>query len=182
MPTMQKTAYTLLIVFFGSLILREGAFLFVPLIWGVFFAFALFPISNWLEKRSLPKGLAIALSIVLVSVIGFGVIYLLLHQVVGLIKEIPQISQNLEFKITKYRDELSVLIGTEFFKHKETPEIWSVLSPENLNSTLFETGKSLVLIGIIPLYTFLLMYYKDFFIEFIKKYYCRPRSERAEII
>jgi predicted PurR-regulated permease PerM len=170
MPTMQKTAYTLLIVFFGSLILREGAFLFVPLIWGVFFAFALFPISNWLEKRSLPKGLAIALSIALVSVIAFGVIYLLLHQVVGLIKEIPEISQNLEFKITKYRDELSVLIGSEFLKDKETPEIWSILSPENLNSTLFETGKSLVLIGIIPLYTFLLMYYKDFFIEFLKKY------------
>jgi predicted PurR-regulated permease PerM len=170
MPTIQKTAYILLIVLLGSVILREGAFLFVPLVWGVFFAFALYPIATWLEDKRFPKGLAIVLSIVLISAIAFGIIFLLLHQIVGLIKEIPEISQNLEFKFIKYRDELSVLMGNEFLKEKEVPEIWSVLSPENLNSTLFETGKSLILIGIIPLYTFLLMYYKDFFIEFLKKY------------
>ena len=32
-----------------------------------------------------------------------------------------------------------------------------------------QTGKTLALIGIIPIYIFLLLYYKDFFREFLKK-------------
>ena len=47
-----------------------------------------------------------------------------------------------------------------------------------LNDTLFSTGKSLTLIGIIPLYVFLLLYYKDFFVEFLLK----ASSRRNEAI
>jgi predicted PurR-regulated permease PerM len=44
------------------------------------------------------------------------------------------------------------------------------MQSDNLNQTLFDTGKSLTLAGIIPLYSFLLLYYKDFFIEFLIRF------------
>ncbi|MDX5478350.1 MAG: AI-2E family transporter, partial [Cyclobacteriaceae bacterium] len=47
--------------------MKVGATILVPLVWGAFFAFALFPISNWLEERRLPRGLAIAITLILVS-------------------------------------------------------------------------------------------------------------------
>ena len=49
-------------------------------------------------------------------------------------------------------------------------DLWAYFRSENLNETLFSTGKSLTLIGIIPLYTFLLLYYKDFFAEFLIRF------------
>lgn len=170
MIALQKTSYILLIIFFGAIILKEGSFLFVPLVWGVFFTFALYPISSWLERKRMPRGLAIGLSIFFVAMIGFGIIYLLLNQVVGLITDIPEISNNLENKLTKYLDEITFLVGDQFLIEDHKPELWSFLNPQNLNATLFETGKSIILIGIIPLYTFLLMYYKDFFIQFLNRY------------
>lgn len=177
MLPIQRTAYTLVIICFGAIILKEGSFLFVPLVWGVFFAFALYPISSWLEKRRLPRGLAIGLSIFFIFLISVGIIYILLNQVVGLITEIPEISQNLENKLSRYLDEITLLFGEGIINKNHELEIWSFLNPQNLNNTLFQTAKSLILIGIIPLYTFLLMFYKDFFVQFLSRYSARNNDQ-----
>jgi predicted PurR-regulated permease PerM len=60
------------------------------------------------------------------------------------------------------------LIGSEVIV-LESLVIPNFFSAENFNSTILQTGKSLTLAAIIPLYTFLLIYYKDFFTAFIIK-------------
>jgi predicted PurR-regulated permease PerM len=170
MSTLQKSAYFLAILVFGSLVLKEGSFILVPLVWGVFFAFALYPISRWFEHKRIPRGMAIVLSILLVTIFAFSVLYLLLNQMVGLIREIPEIGQNLETKLLKYSDEFSVILGEEWVDPNTKSDVWSIFTPENFQSTLFETGKSLALAGTIPLYCFLFIYYKDFFTEFLFRY------------
>lgn len=177
MPPIQRTAYILIIIIFGAIILKEGSFLFVPLVWGVFFAFALYPISSWLEKRRMPRGFSIGLSILFVFLIAFGIIYLLLNQVVGLITDIPEISENLENKLSKYFEEIALLMGDQILSEEHKPELWSFLNPQNLNTKLFQTVKSIILFGIIPLFTFLLMYYKDFFVQFLNRYSSRNNDQ-----
>ena len=167
MNRLQPVANFLIVLVLGAVVLKEGAFILVPLVWGIFFAFALYPISSWLEKRRIPRGLAISLSILMVSLVAVGILYLLLNQMIGLIKEVPEIGENLENKLSRYLEELSSLMGNDLVDPESGWDIYSLLPSGNLNSTLFATGKSLVLVGIIPLYTFLLMYYKDFFVEFL---------------
>lgn len=170
MKSFQNTAYFLVILVFGALVLKEGAFILVPLIWGVFFAFALYPLTDWFERKRFPRGLAIFTSILLVSIIGFGIFYVLLNQMVGLIREVPEIGENVKGKLNRYYDELSLILGEGFLDPDHKTDLWSYFRSENLNETLFSTGKSLTLIGIIPLYTFLLLYYKDFFAEFLIRF------------
>jgi predicted PurR-regulated permease PerM len=170
MKPIQKTAYFLVILVFGAVVLKEGSFILVPLIWAVFFAFALYPMTYWFEKKRFPRGLAIFSSILLVSIIAFGIFYILLNQMVGLIREIPEIGENFKGKLNRYYDELSLILGEGFFDPEHKTDLWSYFKSDNLNQTLFSTGKSLTLIGIIPLYTFLLLYYKDFFTEFLVKF------------
>lgn len=166
MSRLQRIAYFLIILVLGAIILKEGDFILVPLVWGIFFAFALYPISSWFERRRVPRALSIFLSILMVSLVAFGVLYLLLNQMVGLIKDVPEIGANLESKLSRYIEEVGTLVGEELAIGKNT-DIFSFFSGDSLNETLFATGKSLALTGIIPLYTFLLLYYKDFFIEFL---------------
>jgi predicted PurR-regulated permease PerM len=170
MKSLQNTAYFLVILVFGAIVMKEGSFILVPLIWGVFFAFALYPMTNWFEQKRFPRGLAIFTSILIVTVVGFGIFYLLLNQMVGLIREVPEIGTNLKVKLDRYYDELSLVLGNEFLDPDHKTDLWSFFKSENLNDTLFSTGKSLTLIGIIPLYTFLLLYYKDFFAEFLIRF------------
>jgi predicted PurR-regulated permease PerM len=175
MNRLQNTANFLIIVVLGCIILMEGSFILVPLVWGVFFAVTLNPVSSWLERKRIPRGIAIFFSILLFSLIAFGVFYLLINQMVGLIKEIPQIGANLEEKLERYMEEISLFIGRDLV---DSEQPFSMISGENLNQTLFATGKSLTLAGIVPLFTFLLMYYKDFFTEFLVRF----SSENKEVI
>lgn len=174
---LQNMAMGLVVLVLGTLVLREGDFLFVPLVWGVFFAFTLHPVANWLELKRIPRGVAIVLSILLVTVLVFGVFYLLLGQMIGLVRDIPEIGQNLKVKLGTYLEELNKLTGSSVISQEKPTEIWSYLSPTNLNETIFATGKSLTLGGIIPLYVFLLMYYKDFFAEFLVRVTKGPSEE-----
>ncbi len=166
----QRLAYFLVSIVFGVVILKEGAFLLVPLVWGVFFAFALNPISNWFELKRIPRGGAIAISILLVSMTAIGILYLLVNQMIGLLEEVPQIQDTLNSKLSSSIRELNEFIGSEVIV-LESLGIPNLFTAQNFNSTILQTGKSLTLAAIIPLYTFLLIYYKDFFAAFIIKLY-----------
>lgn len=175
-PT-SSTANFLLILVLGSIVLREGSFIWIPLVWGIFFAFALYPISLWFEKRHVPRGLAIFLAIALVSLFFLSLFYLLLHQMIGLLQDIPEIQSNLEGKFDRYYGDLALIFGDNFLGIQKDSSLLSFFQSGNLNQTLFSTGKSLTLMGIIPLYIFLLMYYKDFFGEFLLRYSRRNNDQ-----
>jgi predicted PurR-regulated permease PerM len=176
MKSVQQIAYFLLVLVLGALVAKEGAFILVPLVWGIFFAFALYPISSWFERQRFPRGLAIFVSLLLVSLVAIGIFYLLLTQIFGLIREIPEINANIEGKMARYAEEVQLLFGEDWIGARQPLDLASFFTTENLNQTLFATGKSLTLFGIIPLYTFLLLYYKDFFTEFLVRYSTKDKE------
>ena len=52
MKSVQQAAYLLLVLVLGAIVAKEGSFIFVPLVWGIFFAFALYPISSAFEIKN----------------------------------------------------------------------------------------------------------------------------------
>ncbi len=164
---LQQWAYASILIVFGVIILREGAFLLVPLLWGVFFAFALYPMVNWLELRRIPRAIAIIISILVVSVFVVGVLYVLINQVVNLAGDIPEIGNQLKSKSDTYLRDIFVFLELDLEEFLLGFEVMEFLKLENLSKTLLATAKSITLGGIIPLYIFLLLYYKDFFTSFL---------------
>lgn len=175
---LQNIANLLIVLILGFILLKEGSFIIVPLVWGVFFAFALNPMSNWIEKKRIPRGLAILCSILVVSLLALSVFYLLLNQVIGLISDIPEIGNVFNTRVETYLADLQELFGVELNSNDLLDKV-GLFDFGNLNKTIFATGKSIVLIGIIPLYIFLLMYYKDFFVEFLIR---RSKDSNEKII
>lgn len=163
---LQNIANLFIVLVLGSIILKEGSFIFVPLVWGVFFAFALNPLSTWIEDRRIPRGVAIICSILLVSLVVLGVLYLLMNQMIGLLSDVPEIGSAFSSKIDKYLVDIQELVGFEL-NSTEVINYDKFFDFSSLNQTIFATGRSIVLFGVIPLYIFLLMYYKDFFVEFL---------------
>ncbi|MCC5936369.1 MAG: AI-2E family transporter [Lunatimonas sp.] len=163
----QKLAHGLIILTLGTVVLWYGDFIFVPLTWGIFFAFALYPVSDWLENRRIPRGLAIILTLTLFTLCFLGVLGLVVNQMVSLLGDIPQIGAIFYSKLAEYLEDISELTGLDVSNWSETDLVSLLVNPDNLNQTIFNTGKSLTLIGIIPLYIFLLIYYKDFFTAFL---------------
>lgn len=162
---LQKTAYTLIIFVLVVWIMKAGSVILIPLVWGAFFAFALYPVSNWLEEKGFPRALAIAMTLILVTSLAVTVFYSLIDQVIGLIKDIPDIKASFYKKMNLYIEDVEEFFGSG----SELPSTSELLNPDNLEAALFETGRSLVLLGVMPLFIFLMLYYKDFFSEFLRK-------------
>jgi predicted PurR-regulated permease PerM len=118
--------------------LKEGAFLLIPLVWGIFFAFALNPITNWFELKRIPRAIAIGISILSVTLLTIGIIYLLVNQIIELLDEIPEIKNALKSATL----ELDQLIGSDSVD-LENLSLFNFLSAENFNAIIFQTGKSL---------------------------------------
>ena len=169
LSSIQWLAYFLLAMVLLVFCLSTAAFILVPLVWSIFIAFSIYPISNWLEGKRIPRAIAIFITLFLVGILAFGFVYLLINQMLALIGDIPEIGQNFREKINTYLLEIEGLLGDDFDLNTIDWSVYGFLSPETLNSTLFSTGKTLTLAGIIPLYIFFLLYYKDFFVEFIRR-------------
>lgn len=165
-PESRKQLNILIIIVIVFWIMKVGSFIIIPIVWGIFFAFSLYPISNWFEKKRLPRGFAITLTIILISAIALSVLYSLINQVLGLILDIPEISESFNKKISAYFINLGGMVGME---GATIPSISSFFTAENINATLLGAGKSLTLAGIVPLFIFLMLYYTDFYREFLKK-------------
>ena len=149
------------------LILWYGSFIFIPLTWGVFFAFALFPACSWLEENRFPRGLAILTVLIIFTISILGVLFLVINQMVSLLAEIPEIGLIFESKLSSYLLQIEELTGMDISQNDPSTLVSNWISGENINQTLFNTGKSITLIGIIPLFIFLMLYYRDFFVAFL---------------
>lgn len=163
---LQKTAYFLIIMVIVFWILNVGSFIIVPLIWGIFFSFALFPLSNWLEEKRIPRGLAIVITLVLVAGIASYILYVMFNQVMNLILDVPEIKTSFNSKVKVFFAAMGRIFGLE---SNSLPEIGDFFATEKLDETFLGLAKSLTLAAIIPFFIFLMLYYKDFFLEFLKK-------------
>jgi predicted PurR-regulated permease PerM len=75
----------------------------IPVALAILFTFLLAPLSNWLERRRLPRAVAAALVTVLAFGLVIGVLYGVTRQISQLLDEYPRYEQNVTAKITELR-------------------------------------------------------------------------------
>ncbi len=157
----------MLILVLSVVILKFADFILIPVAWAVFIAFALMPMNKWLETKNIPRPMAIALSIFLVSLFAVLVLYVLLNQMIGLLADVPFISAKLAQSLDELTEFMTKKFGIDMGSNEQGWGASELFSSENLNRTFLSTAKWLTIAGIIPLFTFLFMYYRDFFTEFL---------------
>ncbi len=167
------------IIIFGFTLLIHAMIgaqtLLLPLFWSLFIALMIHPISSWLERKGWKKILAIIVSMAAVLLILGSIFYFLSSQVIGLIADLPELSQ----KLVKYYDtivcSLAENIGYNYQSERDGLEqtLGNVIQNSSgyLQDTLSSTAKTIAMMGIMPVYIFLMLLYKDFFIQFLKMAY-----------
>ncbi|MEO5963623.1 MAG: AI-2E family transporter, partial [Thermomonas sp.] len=76
----------------------------VPVALAILFTFLLAPLSNWLERRRLPRAISSAAVTLLALALVIGVFYGVTRQISSLLDEYPKYEQNVTAKITQLRD------------------------------------------------------------------------------
>ena len=144
MPVSVRNMSLVLLAVFASLfVLQAAKAVFIPLMLGLIFSYALSPVVNWFEARGVPRWLGAA--VLLLAILGaLGTTgYALSDQAVKLVESLPAAAQKFGRTIKLRNSESG---GTLETVHKAATQIEQVAKEGNTTTTASNRGATRVVI------------------------------------
>jgi predicted PurR-regulated permease PerM len=168
-PFYLKLCLILLMLSLIGFIIFIGQDIIVPLAFAILLAVLLLPFNNFLERMGMPRVLAIMLSLTLSVVFIGAVVYFLSSQIARFVDDIPAVKQHLsdhlrtvqkwithQFNITK--TEQTSLIDDAAEK---------ISGSGFLGNTFLTLTQTLLVLILLPVYSFLILYYRGMIKRFL---------------
>ncbi|WP_235925566.1 AI-2E family transporter [Pontibacter burrus] len=184
MPVSARRALEIMGLFFlgWTIVLAKG--LLAPLLMAFFMSIMLLPVFQFFKRRRFPDVLAIVISLLLLAVVFGGIIWFFAMQIGDLITDFPTIQKN----VTKHLGSLSAwLEGITPFSTAEQLKFINEQSTKLLDyagSLLGGAAGSVtslvVFLGLLPIYIFLVLFYKNLLLRFIFLWFPEERHEKVE--
>ncbi len=154
-----------------GLVIVAGSGIIAPVIMAFLISIVIFPVYSFFVRKRLPESLAIALSLILLISFAGGIAWFFSSQIGRLIEDFPVIKEN----VTVHLNSLSDWINEKtHFSTERQVAIINEQSKKLLNyagSILGGAATSLtsvfIFVGLIPIYVFLILFYKNLLLRFI---------------
>jgi len=173
---------TLQYVFFSSLILYLGRDLFILLSFSLLISFVLYPICSWLEKKRIPRMVAILLSLVLLLIPVFGLIFLFVNQLTLVSREWA----NIEPKLIELISRFSQNIIDDYSVSREKQMEWLNQSASGfLNyamKLMYSSTFMLTMLILVPVFSVLILYYRHMLVVVSFRLFPNERKENIKNI
>ncbi|MEP6712824.1 MAG: AI-2E family transporter [Ferruginibacter sp.] len=171
------------IIIFGLVLTSYSLFnlrdILSPIAFSLIIAILLNPLVNKLQKKGVKKILAISLSLALAIAIVGGIFYFISTQVMNFGDNLPQ----LKIKFNEHFSQLQHWIASEF--KMPIPKQQKIIN-DALNSSQSLLGQTLggalgviALIFLVPIYVFLLLFYKTLIINFFHEVFAEENSTQV---
>jgi len=173
----------LTIVLLGALI-YIGRDILMPLFFAIVLAILLLPVDNRLVKWGVPKVPAMLLAILLALLVIGGVIYFLSSQVAVFVKDLPAIKQHLNEHLHTIQKWISETFHYSYREQdKAVQEATSGLKDSGgsvVGTTLISAVSALLMVILLPIYTFLIMYYRGLIRKFFLDIFASRHRKNVE--
>ena len=182
-PLTVRRSIELMGLFFLGWLIVLGKGILAPLLMAFFLSIMLLPIYRFFRAKRLPESLSIGTSLfVLILVVGL-VIWFFSYQISNLVSDFPVIQEN----VTKHLLALSAWIedispvSTEeqtTFIREQSSRILSYAGNMLSGAALSITG-IFVFLGLVPIYIFLLLFYKNLLLRFVFFWFPKENHEKV---
>lgn len=173
----------LLIISLVLALLYLGRTLLVPLSFALLIAFILYPICKWLEKRGIGMAPSILLSMGLIFLLLTGLIYLLVWRMFDFFQRWPELSEKVAMSLQNMSDKITeafdITSAEQITYIKEALQNMASEVPALAQKVIYASSVSIVLFLIIPVYVFLILFYRRSLVNFL--YSLFPRQTKAEV-
>ena len=170
-PLLFNITIALLFLWLSIYILTEFKFYLRPIVLGVLFAYFLFPVANFFEKKGVPRILANIISILMGLGLVYGVGLFLYKEVTLFITDVPDMKHQASLNIHNIFSSIELMLGIESgdLINAVSSFIESALSnsAELFHSAFGTTFNTLFTIFIMPVYVFFLLFYRTKFRNFL---------------
>lgn len=156
--------------------------LLAPLFFSVLLAYLLYPAANTMEKKGIPRVVTNFILILGTAVILFGGIYVIATLIASFTADLPHLKEQFRQNLGNFQTSIGGMIGVSEGE-QDTMINNAIGSTGNYLKAFFKTtANSILAIGLIPVYTFLLLFYRNKFKKFVKILTPDESSEAANKI
>jgi predicted PurR-regulated permease PerM len=155
-----------------------------PLALGVLFSYLLYPVASFLERKGLPRIPSNIISIILGMCLVYGIAFFIYSEIRRLIADIPNLQENAKANIDRILNDLEG-VSVQLSAEKRT-DLKEVLvntieqTAENLDAFISGTAHTVFVIGIMPVYVFFFLYYRNKYRNFALMLINDRHHERAK--
>lgn len=169
-PFYIKFSLTLLALSLLGAMIYFGSSIIMPLGFAIILAMLLLPVVNWLIKKGVPGVLAMILSILLAILFAGGIIYFLSSQVAEFMSDLPTIKEKLSKHLTTAQDWISDHLNIDRQQQESAAENVKQNIQQGsgaMGTALVNVASGLAMLILLPIYTFLILYYRKLIHKFL---------------
>ncbi|HEY8389124.1 MAG TPA: AI-2E family transporter [Parasegetibacter sp.] len=165
-------------------VIYVGKGVLTPILLAFFISLLVLPIYNFLRRRKVPEILSISLCILFLIIVVGLVIWFLSAQVSKLISDFPELQKNVTLHINTISQWISEKTNLSSERQADMINKQASKFLDSAGGILTGAAASLtsifVLIGLLPLYIFLLLFYKNLLLKFIYLWFPPSAHDRLE--
>jgi predicted PurR-regulated permease PerM len=180
-PLYVKVAHFMVAIISVVFLLYIGAQIILPFLFSVLFAILLNPIVNFLHKHRVPRIVAILLVIIISMLIISGLVFFLVSQASLLSKMFPELKTQLSTISQQAIDWAAHRLHVTNTKLEDWLDKSVNTSVSNataiLGQTIISISAALIIIFLIPIYVFMILFYKPLILEVISKLFAREKHK-----
>jgi predicted PurR-regulated permease PerM len=189
MPAVKEYPFYLksTVILFGLILLvyvfAQLADVMIPLAFAAFIAILLNPMSNWLEERKVPKILAIGLTMLLGAILLAGLFYFLSTQIIQFGDSLPMLKKKFAELFITCKDWVATTFNYSIQKQDKLIKDAMDNSQALVGRTLGNVLSTFGLVFVVPVYVFLILFYKVLILNFLFEVFSEENSKQvAEVL
>jgi predicted PurR-regulated permease PerM len=175
-PFYAKSALIFVSVFAFVSIMYIGQDIIIPIVYATIFAILLNPFVNFLTRKKVSRIFAIIIVVMVALLVVITILYFLFSGITMFSESYPKF----KIKLDETSDQLVKWASQEFGYGRSKINKWLIETRSKTISnfangeTLSQLGQISITLVLIPVYLFMILYYKSLLLEFIRKLF---RSE-----
>jgi predicted PurR-regulated permease PerM len=171
LPFYIKLGFKFLVIFFIIFFINASQNILIPFAFASLLAVLLMPVVNFLEIKKFTKIPAIAISMILAIGLIAGIIYFLSSQISNFMQDIPSIKIHLTEHFISLQNWVKEKFHVSFEEQNEYLNEQANKLKETgtgyISHTFFSITEAIMLLILMPIYTFLLLFYRDHIRRFL---------------
>nr|MBC7612088.1 AI-2E family transporter [Pseudopedobacter sp.] len=156
--------------------------LVIPMLIGGFIAFSLILVNQWLERKKVPRILAISLSLLtFIGIIGLFT-YLVSIQLTDLVKNLPNLQERVNLLLEKTHHFIEDKFGLNIKEQESIFQNGVNNASSYISTLLLSTSGVIATIVQIPVYVFLFLLYRNNFKDVLISYFPVKKKDKKSWI
>ncbi|MEO5681542.1 MAG: AI-2E family transporter [Chitinophagaceae bacterium] len=154
----------------------------IPLSFALLIAILLNPIVNRFEKWKIPRVWAISFALFIAFLFFAGVGYFLSAQIAGFSDQAPLMKKKIISLVEKLQQDISTRFNIDVKKQQQAMEEAGANIKPLIGSTAGTLMSSIAALVLLPVYSFLFLYYKTLLLSFFYEVFAEENSKEVSVV